>query len=190
MSYQAPAVAATPAAAPLVPVADPYSELVDLNQVLTPEQREQYKQNTLTGFSTGGAVFLSLITLGFFSSIYYLLKHDQLPKVKADDPSAGKAIGFMFIPFFNLYWMFVAWPRLIDRINFQFRLRGRPAPIARGQVIALLVLSLVGWVIGLGWIAALVLWIMLIISTQNAINELAAERQAAPLGVPAPGTTS
>src|SRR5947209_950428 len=132
MSYQAPTAAATPAPAPLVPVADPYSEVVDLNQVFTPEQREQYKQNSLSSFSTAGAVILSLITFGLFSTIYYQLKHDQLPKVKPDDPSAGKAIGFMFIPLFNIYWQFVAWPGLIDRINFQFRLRGKPSPISRG----------------------------------------------------------
>ena len=126
--------AAAPGAPPAFvgPGADVYSEAVDLNQVLAPEQRELYKQHTLTSFPTWAAVVLNVVlfplTLGLFTLIFNLLRHDRFPKVKPDDPSAGKAIGFMFIPFYNLYWQFVAWPRLAQRINFQ-RLRGQPPPI-------------------------------------------------------------
>lgn len=173
--------AALPAVPPVAPLpvgglglaVDVYSESVDLNQVLTPEERELYKQHTLRSFPTWLAVILSIVTLGIFSTIFYLLKHEQLPRVKHDDPPAGKAIGFSFIPFFNLYWMFVAWPRLADRINFQYRLRGQPSPITRSMVIALLILILVGWVIVVGLIAAFVLWIILIVQTQGAVNKLA-----------------
>ncbi len=165
-------------AAPMPVVVDVYSDVADLNTALTAEQRESFKQNQLTSFSPGLSVFLSLITFGIFSTIFYQLKHDQLPKVRTDDPSAGKAIGFMFIPFYNLYWMFVAWPRLIDRINFQYRLRGKPSPVARGQVMALLICSLVGWILLLPYIAAFVLWIMLTLQTQRAINGLAEEHGA------------
>jgi hypothetical protein len=160
------------------PTVDVYGNYTDLNQVLTPEQQEELKQNTLTSFSTGLSVFLSLITFSLFSTIYYLLKHDQMPKVKADDPSAGKAIGFLFIPIYGLIWAFTAWPRLIDRINFQYRLRGQAPPIDRGKVITTLILALVGWVFIIGWLAAFVFWIMMIVQTQSAINNLAAERGA------------
>jgi hypothetical protein len=162
----------------IAPTVDVYGNYTDLNQVLTPEQQEEFKQNTLTSFSPGLSVFLSLITFNLFSTIYYLLKHDQMPKVKPDDPSAGKAIGFMFIPIYGIIWAFTAWPRLIDRINFQYRLRGAAPPIDRGKVITLLVLALVGWVVLIGWVVAFVFWIMMIIQTQNAINNLAAERGA------------
>jgi hypothetical protein len=169
----------SPAATSALGVPDVYADGVDINQALSSEQREIYKQNSLTSFSPALAVVLSLITGGLFSTIFYQLKHDQLPKVKQDDPSAGKAIGFMFIPLFNIYWQFFAWRRLADRINLQYRLRGKPEPISRGQVTALIVLALVGWIPALlGWVAALVLWIMLILNTQNAINELAAEHGA------------
>jgi hypothetical protein len=176
MSASVPIV---PQGIPVVgPVVNIYNEAVDPSNVLTPEQIEEAKQNQLTSFSPGLAVFLSIITFGLFSTIYYQLKQDQLPKLMADDPSAGKAIGFMFIPLFNIYWYFIAWPRLIDRINLQFRLRGVPAPISRSQVMMLLIATFVGWIVGLGLLVAFVLWIMLIISTQKAINQLAAERGA------------
>jgi hypothetical protein len=157
---------------------DVYNNYTDLGQALSSEQVEELKQNSLSSFSPGLSVFLSLITFNLFSTIYYLLKHDQMPKVKPDDPSAGKAIGFMFIPIYGIIWAFTAWPRLIDRINFQYRLRGHAPPIDRGKVITTLVLALVGWVFVIGWLVAFVFWIMLIIQTQNAINNLAAERGA------------
>jgi hypothetical protein len=32
-------------------------------------------------------------------------------------PTPGTAIGFLFIPFFNLYWNFVAYPGLVEKLN-------------------------------------------------------------------------
>lgn len=174
-----PAAGATPAA-PMGFAPDLYSEGVDLNQVLTPEQRELYKQHTLTSFPTGAAVALNIVlfplTFGIFTMIFNLLRHDRFPKVKPDDPSAGKAIGLMFIPFYNLYWQFVAWPRLAQRINFQFRLRGRPSPISEGLVRTTLILNLVTGFILVTFPIVWVLAIILVAQSQSAINELAAER--------------
>ena len=90
---------------------DLYQENLDPSTVLTPEQVEQYKQNQLTSFGPGLAVFLSIITLGIFPLIFYGLKNEQLPRVKEVDASNGKFIGFMFIPYFNIYWQIVAWAR-------------------------------------------------------------------------------
>lgn len=113
---------------------DVYSDSVDLNETLTPELREAYKHNLLTpGMPAWVFVILSVVTWGVFGAVYLQLKQDKLPAVKSDDPSAAKAIGFMLIPLFNLYWYFVVWRRLVDRINFQYRLRGQPPPIDRGR---------------------------------------------------------
>jgi hypothetical protein len=150
---------------------DLYQENLDPSTVLTPEQVEQYKQNQLTSFGPGLAVFLSIITLGIFPLIFYGLKNDQLPRVKEIDPSVGKFIGFMFIPYFNIYWQIVAWGRFVDRINFQLRLRGKPIPYSRSRAnwAPPLVLAFgAGYIIGL----------MNIYASQKAINEIAAERGA------------
>lgn len=170
MSTSASVPVPTGVTAPVVAGPDPYAETTDLSQVLTADQVEQLKQNQLSSFNPVLAVILSIFTIGIFAAIYYGLKHGKLPRVKDNDPSAGKAIGFMFIPYFNIYWAFVVWPRLVDRINLQFRLRGRQSPLSRGFCIATVALMF----IGIGYLLALVL----IYQSQKAINELAAERGA------------
>ena len=157
---------------------DVYSDSVDLNETLTPELREGYKHNLLTpGMPAWAFVFLSVITVGIFGTIYLQLKQDKLPTVKPDDPSAGKAIGFMLIPLFNLYWYFVVWRRLVDRINFQYRLRGRQPPINHGQVMAAQVLSIAGWFLfGIVGLAGCVWLLVLGAQIESASNRLAEGR--------------
>ena len=168
-----PAAVAAPAAAPF----NVYSDAVDLNQALTPEQRASYQQHQLTAFPTWAFVLLSILTLGIFGSIYHLLKHGRLPVVRHDDPSAGKAIGFSFIPLFNIYWYFVVWPRLIDRINLQYRLRGHPAPVNRSLAMTGMILNTVGFLIfGIGIIVGAVMVLIVGAQIQTAANELAEGR--------------
>jgi hypothetical protein len=157
---------------------DVYSDSVDLNETLTPELREAYKHNLLTpGMPASAFVILSVITWGVFGTVYLQLKQDKLPAVKPDDPSASKAIGFMFIPLFNLYWYFVVWKRLVDRINFQYRLRGQPPPIDRGQLMAAQVLSIAGWFLfGIVGLAGCVWLLVLGAQIESASNRLAEGR--------------
>ena len=157
-----------------VPPVDLYSEAVDVRQAISPEQVEMLEQNGLEpGMPPWAVVVLTILTLGLFGTIYLHLKHNRLPKVKADDPSNGKAIGFMFIPLFGIYWYFFAWLRLVDRINLQFRLRGHEAPISRGQVKGCLGTCLAGgWLIipllvGIPWA------LVLAAKIQRASNALA-----------------
>lgn len=157
---------------------DVYSDSVDLNQTLTPELREAYKHNLLTpGVPAWAFVILSVITFGVFGAVYLQLKQSKLPEVKPDDPSTGKAIGFMFIPLFNLYWYFVVWRRLVDRVNFQYRLRGRQSPLNHRQVMAAQVLSIAGWSLaGIGGIVGCV-WLLVIgAQIESASNRLAEGR--------------
>jgi len=157
---------------------DVYSDSVDLNQTLTPELQEAYKHNLLTpGMPAWAFVILSVITWGIFGTVYLQLKQSQLPAVKPDDPSAAKAIGFMFIPLFNLYWYFVVWKRLVDRINFQYRLRGQPPPIDRGQVMIAQALSIGGWFLfGIVGLAGCVWLLVLGVQIESASNRLAEGR--------------
>jgi hypothetical protein len=65
----------------------------------------------------------------------------------------------------------------VDRINFQFRLRGHPSPINRGQVTTAQVLSLAGWIVfGIVGLAGSI-W-LLVLGTQlhTASNQLAEGR--------------
>ncbi|HEV1995553.1 MAG TPA: hypothetical protein VGR03_14575 [Candidatus Acidoferrum sp.] len=176
-----PAAAAPPAAGQGVDafqLGGAYQPQFDVNR-LSPAQREAYKKNyLLETFSVGGAIALHIFTLGIFTIIYMGLKHGKLPQILSDDPSAGKAIGFLFIPFFNIYWVFFFWLRLADRVNFQFRLRGQPLPISRGLVLAAVIVSIIPYV---GMISWLVLYPIVISEVLGACNQLAVANQSAGL---------
>jgi hypothetical protein len=147
-----------------------YDELFDLNQV-PPDLREQYKRHSFFDtFSVGGAIVLHFITIGIFTTIFMGLKHGKVPRVRPDDFGAGKAIGFLFIPFFNFYWVFVFWLRLADRINFQFRLRNQAPPVNRGLVLAAVIVGIIPYV---GLISWLIIYPIVISEIQGACNALA-----------------
>jgi len=159
--------------------------------------RAPFRQHRLTAFDTAGAVVLGIVTLNIFAVIFHGLKFSRLPRVRADDFTAGKAIGFLFIPFFNFHWIFVFWTRLAQRINFQFKLRNQPPPVSEGLGVAVAVLTILSLIPGLGIATAIVNWLILIpilsSQIQSAANRLAywgasagmAPNLAAP---PAPGS--
>ncbi|MGI8925206.1 MAG: DUF4234 domain-containing protein [Tepidiformaceae bacterium] len=62
-------------------------------------------------------VLLSVITWGLFAWFWVNHWHGVMPKRRPDDPSTARAIGFMFIPLFNLYWMFESRLRLCTRLD-------------------------------------------------------------------------
>lgn len=104
----------------------------------------------------------------------------------------GKAVGFLFIPFFNFYWMFQAiWGWTVDFNRF-VKQRNIPAPrMPEGIALALCILALAGVVPVLGSIAAIANLVLLILFLNKAIdgvNALAAvsvHTQAPTGGTPA-----
>jgi hypothetical protein len=148
-------------------VYEPHFELI----CLSPEQRRVFTQHgfRLT-FSIDAVIGMHFLTLGLFTLIFFGLKHSQMPLIRHDDFGARKAIGFMFIPFFNLYWQFKFWLRLVDRVNFQSRLAGLQAAISRKLMLATII---VGLVPGVNAAAFLVMYPICIVRIQRACNELA-----------------
>jgi Protein of unknown function (DUF2510) len=123
-----------------------YDSSVDLSQALDAEQRERYMHHTLKRFPTWLVVVLHILTFGLFTLIYQGLKLSKLPLIRDNDFGAGKGIGFMFIPIFNIYWMFRFVLSVSDRLNFQFRVRGYPPPISRELALASCILRLIPYI--------------------------------------------
>lgn len=139
---------------------------------LTPGERAALAVHSLRPFPVWALVLLHVFTLGIFSFVHFNLMHDRLPKAEHDDPSAAKGIGFWFIPYFNLYWMFFNPLRLVDRINLQYRLRGEPDAMPRGIVVAAAVISIIPYFAPLAWLGAA-------IRMQRVVNRLATPPQEA-----------
>lgn len=135
---------------------------------------ENMKHNSLViKLHVAWAVVLNILTFWTFSIFYYWLIHSDLPKIKEDDFSAWKAIWFLFIPFFNIYRIFVFWLRLVDRINFQYTLRGYEKPISRKLTIAYLIICCIPYV---NLVSIFILENILVYQIQNTINTLVDEK--------------
>jgi hypothetical protein len=126
---------------------------------------------SLTEMPVAAVVLLHFFTCGIFSLIWFGLVHGRLPKIRPDDPSAGKAIGFMFIPFFNLYWVFFSYLRLCDRIDEQRALYGLRPSNLRGFAITMCVILLIPYINILG---GLIINPIFFGMMQSSINELVA----------------
>lgn len=140
---------------------------------LTPQEIEEFKKNHFfSTFNTAVGILLHFLTIGIFTTIYCGLKHSKLPKINYDDFDAGKAIGFLFIPFFNIYWLFVFWRRLAMRINLQFKLRNERPPVSLGLATAVCILTLIPCFTAINFF---ILIPILFSQIQSATNKLAKE---------------
>jgi prepilin-type processing-associated H-X9-DG protein len=84
--------------------------------------------------------------LGIFSLVWLNVLHGKLPRTRSDDPSAGRAVGFCFIPFFNLYWIFFTYRRLSDRIDNERELYGLPRSNLKGMATAACVFQVIPYI--------------------------------------------
>ncbi|MDD5327289.1 MAG: hypothetical protein PHY02_05685 [Phycisphaerae bacterium] len=151
-----------------------YSPIFNIAKI-PEDQKEDFKRHAfISTFPVAAVVIFHFLTLGIFTTIYMGLKHSRLPLIKPNDFSAGKAIGFLFIPFFNIYWYFVFWIRLVDRINFQYKLRNQPDAIPKGLVVTTLIISLIPY---LGLIGGFILLPICAGIIQSACNKLALMRE-------------
>jgi GYF domain 2 len=146
----------------------------------------------LTTFPVAVAILLHYLTFGLFTLVWLNLMHGRMCRVRADDPSAARAIGFCFIPFFNLYWIFFTYNRLCKRVDEQRGLYGLPASNLNGLAIAMCIFQLIPYLSVL--VGYLLLGPIFIGMMQASINQLArtsattAPQNTLPVStVPAPG---
>jgi type II secretory pathway pseudopilin PulG len=125
----------------------------------------------LTSFPVALVILLHFLTCGIFSLVWLNLMHGKLPRVRSDDPSAGRAVGFCFIPFYNFYWIFFTYIRLCSRIDEQRERYGLPRSNLRGLAITNGVFQLIPYVNFLiGYTIITPIFIGLV---QSSVNQLA-----------------
>lgn len=100
--------------------------------------------------------------------------------------SAGKAVGFCFIPFFNFYWIFVAYYGLAEDLNSYLRRNNIPAPgVSESLALAVCILSVVSVIPYLGFftfIAAIITGLILLNQIKVASMAIAASKLPAHAG--------
>ena len=88
----------------------------------------------------------------------------------------GKAVGFLFIPFYNFYWVFQALPGFADDYNaYLDRAKISAPPMGRGLLQALAVLQVISVIPVIGWVTSLAVMPMswaAAVSFCGAINAL------------------
>ncbi len=138
-------------------------------------------------FSILAILLLNTVTLNVFSVVWLNLLHGKMPKLRQDDPSAGKAIGFMFIPFFNIYWIFFTLTRVVKRIDEQRAMRGLQPSAAAVPAIMVCVFTVLSCIPILGIVTALLNYMIVVplLATlvQKSITSLV-EVSAQPAPVP------
>ncbi len=83
----------------------------------------------------------------------------------------GKAVGFMFIPLFNLYWMFQAWWGWTKDYNAYAEMKGLPLPrMPEGIALAMCILTLCGFVPLVNIFAGLANIVLMIVFYNAGIN--------------------
>ena len=123
-------------------------------------------------------VVLHYLTLGIFPLIWLNLYHGHLPRRRPDDPSAGAAVGRLFIPFYHLYWLFFTHARLADRLEEERDRYGLPRENLYDLLIACGIAALTPC---LNIAALLLLFPIAAGLLQHQFNELArAQAQAQP----------
>lgn len=156
---------------------DPYGPFFDPAS-LPPETVAGWRRHRFTAtFSVLLLLLVHFLTFGLASPFLLARKYAFLPVVRPDDFSTAKAAGFLFIPFFGLYWVFVLCRRIAERLTLQARLWDLPGAPSKGLATALAT----GWVSGaipyvglFFWFPLqFALWPVYLVQVQRFCNRLA-----------------
>lgn len=121
------------------------------------------------------AVIFTIITLGIYQLFWLYRIIKELHQRGSTETTPGKAVGFLFIPFYNFVWVFIVWKRLGDAIAREYSNAGFPVP-ATGLVWLAPIGALFGVAANFAPPLAVVQLILLPIAIGNAqawMNQLA-----------------
>jgi ribosomal protein L40E len=117
--------------------------------------------------SPANAVIFTIITLGIYQVFWLYRVFKELHDRGSTETTPGKAVGFLFIPFFNFVWLFIVWKRLGDSIAHEYTNAAIPVP-ATGLVWLAPVANLFGFAANFAPPLAVIQLILLPIVIGNA----------------------
>ena len=79
-------------------------------------------------------------------------QHGLVPAIE----TPGKAVGFLFIPFFNYYWVFLAYGKLAKDLNAIAKQKGISPAASEGLAIAIPILIVLGIIPFIGYLTSFV----------------------------------
>lgn len=128
-----------------------------------------------------GLIFLICLVGLTIASMVLLYKEWDLIQDGEPQTTPGQAVGLLFIPFFRLYWNFVAIKGLAADLNRYADERGVPARRAsEGLATAAAILEIVVWIPCVGGLVAIPLVVIYLLAF-NSIKNTAADIAAAKL---------
>lgn len=142
---------------------------------------EEIGSGGMLGMAFVGIGFILMFCTGILSYIY-LYRAWSCLRFGAPRTTPGKAIGFLFIPIFSIYWIFVAFYGLSQDWNRVMgshpNLQGGPR-MSEGMFLAYLICILVAGPV------ALIFWFIIFKQICDGINFMAAQamRQSRPAGM-------
>ena len=126
-------------------------------------------------------VVLGLLLIVYASVIWLILLNKLWKTIEGEQArtTSGKAVGFLFIPFFNYYWIFQAiwgWAQDFNRFTTENKLS---APrVSEPIALTICILSLVSVIPIVGFFTIIAVFVLVIIFILQAINAVNETRQA------------
>lgn len=129
------------------------------NDIYYTELRSMKNWFFIAAGTAGGLALLGSI----FFYIWLYQSWKSIPSQERE-VSPGKAVGMLFIPLFNLYWIFVALPGLSGNLSRALGRRGIPTGAGKGLAITACILMMLVAPVGL---LLLAIWVLMANGAKN-----------------------
>jgi hypothetical protein len=145
-------------------------------------EREQSMMAPAVMFMVIGISALIAGGIYMFVLFYQIWKYVIFESRQAGLPTSiatpGQAIGYCFIPFYNFYWIFIAYGKLPKDLNALARVRGLTETMSNDLGMAIPILDLCGFIPFAGYLTGFVSFILSIIFFSQGLRMCKAMNEA------------
>ena len=137
--------------------------------------------------ATGALTALAWLAIIYGAIVGLVLLYKMWAAIQPASTTPGKAVGFLFIPFFNFYWIFRAywyWAKDYNALRTSRNLQAPPAP--EGLALTLCILTLCSIIPCLGVLCGLVNIVLMALFFSKGIDGINAIASAPVVAAAAP----